>query len=199
MTVAVKNNSTTQLEAAPADRIWTREEYDRLVDLDFFQGQRVELVEGRIIQMSPQGVPHRKRVELVAKYLSKAITKDYRVCVQLPFRAADGSEPEPDVAVVPGEDPGEITEHPSSAILIVEVSESTLNYDRRKARLYAASNVGEYWILNIALRTLEVYQQPLPNASDVNAYASSQILQENETVAPLAAPHAMIKVAELLR
>ena len=86
----------------PVDRRWTREEYYRLANEGFFTGQRVELIEGRIIEMPGQGLPHTQAVELVENYARDAFGKGYRYRVQMPFRAADGSDPEPDLAVVAG-------------------------------------------------------------------------------------------------
>jgi Uma2 family endonuclease len=184
----------------PSDRLWTREEYYKLVEQGFFDGQRVELIEGRIVELAPQRVPHRVSVELVDRYAGRAFPAQHCVRVQMPFRAADGSDPEPDVAVVPGDPRDSTVEHPSRAVLIVEVSESTLRHDRRKARLYAMSGVTDYWIINLIDRCLERHRDPLPGGGSPNgpAYASVKIYTPQESIAPLAAPAAMIAVAELL-
>jgi Uma2 family endonuclease len=183
----------------PADRLWTRDEYDRLVEQGFFDGQRVELVEGRIVEMPAQKVPHRVALELVDAYVRRAFPSGHRYCIQMPFRTAEGSEPEPDVAVVPGDARGS-SEHPSSASLVVEVSDTTLRYDRHKARVYAASGVAEYWILNLVDRCLEVHRDPFPGGGTPNgpAYASVKIYAAADSIAPLAALGSAVTVAQLL-
>src|SRR5438477_8242855 len=87
----------------PTDRRWTREEYYRLAEEGYFFGQRVELIEGRIIEMPAQGLSHTVGVELFDRYVGSAFPVGYRHRVQMPFRAADGSDPEPDIAVVKGD------------------------------------------------------------------------------------------------
>jgi Uma2 family endonuclease len=195
----VLDRSNHVTPAEPVDRRWTREEYYRLADGGYFAGQRVELIEGRILEMPPHGLPHAASVELLTRFVSKAFPPGYRLRIQLPFRAADGSDPEPDVAVVAGDPRDPANGHPTSAILIVEVSDTSLRHDRRKARLYAASNVADYWIVNLLDGTLEVHRNPLESPSDTTPpYASVRILTRDETIAPLGAPDATVKVADLL-
>jgi Uma2 family endonuclease len=183
----------------PTDRRWTREEYYRLIEQGFFDGQRVELIEGRIVEITPQRVPHSISVELLTRFATRAFAQD-RVRIRMPFRAADGSEPEPDLAVVVGEPRDSTERHPSTAVLIVEVSETTPRHDRSKAKLYAPSGVTDYWIVNLVDRCLELHRDPLPGGGypDGPAYASIKILQPNDSLAPLAAPKASVSVAEFL-
>ena len=86
----------------PTEREWTREEYYRLAEEGFFEGQRVQLLKGRIYQMPPQGLPHTVAVELAENAVRKVFGTNHRFRVQMPFHTADGSDPEPDIAVVPG-------------------------------------------------------------------------------------------------
>jgi Uma2 family endonuclease len=197
MTLAERPTTEPSIAQVPAERLWTRKEWDRLVELGFFDGERLELIEGRIVRMSPQRVPHSVAVELVDRCLRRVFVPGHRMRCQLPFRPADGSEPEPDIAVIAGDDPRASKEHPSSAVLIVEISETTLEHDRWKARLYAASGVPEYWILNLVARNLEVYRNPEMGEGGVARYASSKILTERDRLSPLTA-NLEISVAELL-
>jgi Uma2 family endonuclease len=195
----VLDRSNHVAPAEPVDRRWTREEYYRLAEEGYFVGQRVELIEGRILEMPAQGLPHTQAVELVENYARDAFGKGYRYRVQMPFRSADGSDPEPDLAVVPGTPRDPADGHPRSAKLIVEVSDTTLRLDRRKAKLYAASNIADYWIINLLNGTLEVHRDPVTNPSDATPpYASVRVLSRDETIAPLAAPANPVKVADLL-
>jgi Uma2 family endonuclease len=197
MTLAERPHIEPSSASDPAERLWTREEWDRLVEMGFFDGERLELIEGRIVRMSPQRVPHSVAVELVDRYMRRAFGAGKRIRIQLPFRSADGSEPEPDFAVVAGDDPRISAEHPSSAVLIVEISDTTLEHDRRKARLYAASGVPEYWILNLVARNLEIYRNPQTGDAGAATYDNPQILAERDRISALAAS-LEISVAELL-
>jgi Uma2 family endonuclease len=142
----------------------SRAEYDELVRRGAFDDARVELLHGRVVSMSPQGEPHSYGVSQLVTLLIQALGTRARIRPQSPFVAPDESEPEPDVAVLA---PGTYLEgHPTTAWLIVEVSDSSLARDRAKARLYAAAGVTEYWIVNLAEEVVEVYRQP-----DARGYA----------------------------
>jgi Uma2 family endonuclease len=195
VTIAVEPVKKSHL-AEPTERLWTREDWDRLVEMGFFEGERLELIEGRIICMSPQHVPHSAAIEIVDIYVRRAFAKGYRIRSQLPFRTADGSEPEPDFAIVPGDNPRAARQHPSSAVLIVEISDTTLRHDRNKAKLYAVSKVPEYWIINLVARNMEVYREPRTR-NRVAAYQNLRTLKEQEEITPL---HSTlpVKIADLL-
>jgi Uma2 family endonuclease len=165
-----------------------------------FRGRRVQLVEGEIVAMSPQGHPHAVAISLAEDALRAAFGKGYWVRVQLPLALADDCEPEPDVSVVRGS-PRDGTDHPATAILAVEVADSTIAFDRkRKAGLYARSGIRDYWIVNLNDRRLEVFREPVadPRESSGFRYSSILTLKADEFVAPLAAPGSRIRVAELL-
>src|SRR5262249_6939280 len=117
----------------------------------------------------------------------------------LPLHLGRKSAPEPDLAVVPGT-PRDYAEHPITALLLVEVSDTSLAFDRRrKGTLYAKAGILDYWIINLVDRRLEVYRSPAKRANGRGfAYADKLFLSANESIAPLAAPHAPIAVAELL-
>lgn len=103
-------------------------------------------------------------------------------------------EPEPDLAVVPGGPRDHLDEHPSAAALVVEVAESSLDYDRReKAGLYARAGFVEYWIVNLRDRCLEVHRQPSPAG-----YGEVTSLAADVTISPIEAPGARIAIASLL-
>jgi Uma2 family endonuclease len=171
----------------PLERSW----YDRLVDLGAFRDERVELLEGRIVMMSPQGRPHARAVRRLTMLLAPALAGRAEVLVQLPIAASDYSEPEPDVAVVP---PGEyLDDHPRRALLVIEVAESSLEVDRLKARVYAESNVDEYWIVNLPGRVVEVHREPRGGA-----YATVTHHREGEVLRPLEFPDVGVPVANLL-
>jgi Uma2 family endonuclease len=144
----------------PTPRPMSRAEYDRLIDLGFFDnGERVELIEGVLLEMSPQGEGHIWTIQTLTALLSAALGSRAWVRVQLAMGLTDDSEPEPDLTLVARAGP--IVPKPKTALLVVEVSASTLRFDRtEKARLYAQAKIPEYWIVNLIDEKLEVYRQP---------------------------------------
>lgn len=179
----------------PQLHLWTRDEYDQMVAIGLFDGKNVELIEGEVIDMSPMGSGHATAVALTAYSLIDAFGESYYVRWQLPFNASDISEPEPDVAVVVGTVRDYTHAHPSSAVLIVEVSDSTLAYDRKqKTSLYAKAGVTDYWIINLIDHQLEVYRNPVPDSEQLYGfgYASKTVLRAGDVVIPL---HKKVKIA----
>lgn len=182
----------------PAVWKWSRADYHRLGELGFFRGQRVELIRGEVIEMSPMNSPHWASVVLVADALRAAFGPGLTVITQLPLALGD-SEPEPDAAVVSGLARDYAAARPTTALLVVEVSDTTLGYDLSvKAELYAAAGIADYWVLDLNARVLHVLRDPRPVAAGGAAYRSHQVLGPVERVAPLAAPAAAITVADLL-
>jgi len=178
---------------------WTVKQYYQMADLGFFQGKRVELIKGEIVVMSPMKSPHATSIQLVYRLLSRLFSKGFVVRPQLPLSCSRIDEPEPDIAVVEGDIRDYKDRHPRSAILVVEVSDTTLGFDREdKAALYAKNRVGEYWILNLKQRCLEVYRRPVKSKSLGYAYAQISVLSESESISPLARPKSKIKVSHML-
>ena len=182
---------------------WTREQYYKLGELGFFKGKRVELIHGEIVEMSPINRPHSLAVGLVADELARIFASGFHISVQQPFRvqvAGLVSEPEPDVAVIPGAR-RDLSDHPTQATLLVEVSDSMLSYDTAaKAELYASAGVGDYWVLDIKGRKLHVFRDPgsQPAGLGANAYKTRLAFDHKGSVSPAAAPNATIRVADLL-
>lgn len=185
----------------PQVHLWTREEYEKIVAAGLLDNKRVELIEGRVIEMSPMGSAHATAVALVAKALERAFGEGYFARWQMPFNAGSLSEPEPDVAIVRGSVRDYTEAHPTDAALIVEVSESSLAYDRtEKLSLYARAGVPEYWIVNLVDDQLDVYRRPVQDDSQPYGfgYAESLRLAAAALVTPAALPTVAISVSELL-
>jgi Uma2 family endonuclease len=185
----------------PQPHRWSREEFYQMVELGWFEGRNVEFMDGEIIEMPPQGPPHALCILKITKLLERVFAQGYCVRPQLPLSLQANGDPNPDVAVVSGamEDFG--TSHPDSAELVVEVSESTLSYDRReKASMYAKAGIADYWIVNLQDRQVEVRRNPAADSSQHHGfgYRDSTILKPGDFVSPLAAPQARILVADLL-
>ena len=174
---------------------WTRAEFEKAVKMGLFHAEaRLELLDGEIIEMAAQDSLHATGVQLVQDALLSVLPKGYMVRVQLPFALDDGSEPEPDVAVVVGRPRDFRDRHPESAQLLVEVAYTTISYDRtRKLSAYARKRIPEYWILNLNDRHLEVYREPVGES-----YSTKRTLRAGESASPLPQPGISIAVDDLL-
>lgn len=174
---------------------WTRAEYERMVDAGTFApGTRVELIDGEIVEMPPQKSLHSTGIRLVEEALRRAFSKGWDVRVQMPLALDERSEPEPDVAVVQGGPRDYRDAHPTSACLVVEVAEATLQFDREvKRRIYARNGISEYWLINLRDAQLEVYRD-----CQGNDYVTTLTLTADNRIEPLLAPGVSILVAELL-
>jgi Uma2 family endonuclease len=191
---------STTLEPEPRPRRWTREEYHRMVELGLFHDQRIELIDGEILEMSPQEAAHFATIARLQKVLAEAFGAGYWVRAQGPLVLANHSEPEPDIAVVEGTI-DDYSDHPRTALLVVEVSHTTLTFDRRdKGSLYAAAGIAEYWIVNLNDRQLEVHRGPQQDVAQRFGFGfrDRQILKATEAVSPLALQQASIRVADFL-
>jgi len=161
-------------------------------ELGMFRGERVELVQGIVVRMSPIGPAHASAVQCLSELLLPRLLGRATVRIQQPFLASNESEPEPDVAVVPQ---GRYRDrHPDAASLVIEVAESSLEYDRQtKGPLYAASRVDEYWIVDLVGRVVEVFANPTNGE-----YALVRRAVVGDVLCPGAFPDIEIDVAELL-
>ena len=181
-----------EIDEATRIRPIRRVEYHRMVDLGMFLDERIELLRGVLVEMSPQKAPHAVAVERLNYLLLPAVGARGRVRIQLPLALSDDSEPEPDVAVVP---PGDYSrEHPTTALLIVEVSHESRRVDRGvKAALYAEAGIPEYWIADVVDSVLEIRARPVEGEyCDVARHDRTAI------VTPIAFPDIRIAVADVL-
>lgn len=153
---------TRTVESRTTVHRWTRAQYERMIEAGVFdEDDRVQLIEGEIVTMSPQGSRHAVGIRLVHQALRAAYADDYLVDVQLPLALGASSEPEPDVAVVEGDPRDYIGTHPRTALLVVEVAESSAAFDRtRKQALYAQHGIEVFWLLDLEVDHLEVYRRP---------------------------------------
>lgn len=160
----------------------------------FHPEARLELIDGEIINMTPQGSFHATAVQLTADLLRTAFSSGFVVRTQLPLALDDNSEPEPDIAVVSGSATDYRDAHPSRAALIIEVADSTLSFDRQqKKKLYARNGIPEYWIINLVEQQLEIHRDP-----EEKDYNENITLQKGQSIAPLSAPDNTISVTDIL-
>ena len=155
------------------------ETYDRMVASGALEGQKVELLEGVLVEVSPQSSAHATVITRLARHLGAS--PRWWVRVQLPVAIPPRSEPEPDLAVFEQEPSPE--RHPRAALLAVEVSLSSQMIDRNvKAHLYAQAKIPVYWLVDLRTRALEVRTQP-----SGGGYGTCEIFREGDVVAsPLA-------------
>ena len=191
----------TKKRARTRTRRWTKAEYYRLGEMGFFHGQRVELIEGRLMVQSPQLSLHAGVVRIINTLLLPLLPDGYSLGVQVPLDLGQTTEPEPDFAVAPGTDRQFLAAHPTSAVLIIEVADSSLSYDRgRKGSLYARAGVPDYWLVNLVDIRVELYRDPVPDAAQRygHRYASRIDLVPPASIASLAFPGVVVAVASLL-
>jgi Uma2 family endonuclease len=182
-------------------RRWTRSEYERLVELGAFARDRIELLGGQLVVAEPQSAYHAGCVRRADYALRAALPTGWVVSVQSPVSLDDDSEPEPDLVVAAGGPDDYLDAHPTAPVLVVEVAESSLAFDRRdKGSLYARAGVPEYWIINLVDRVLEVYRDPgrEPSAPSTWAYRSKATLAAPSIVTPVGLPGVRVPVAGLL-
>ncbi len=179
---------------------WTREQYDTLVRHGVLgEDDRVQLIEGEIVEMAPQGAPHMTAISLIAEALRGAFGHGYHCRVQGPLVLSPESEPEPDVVVIRGGPRDFAHNHPTTADLVVEVADTTGDFDRnRKGPMYAAAGIPEYWVVDVSARLVDVYRDPYPRSDRPAGYRSHQRLDSDAEIRSLVASDRSIPVRDLL-
>ena len=182
------------ITTATTTRRFSRDEYNEMARRGILRPEeRVELICGEILAMTPQGTPHAAFIDFLDTQLQRAFGEQVAVRTQLPLAISDTSEPEPDLAVVPGQPLDYVHAHPTTALLIVEVAETSLSFDRTtKAKLYGEHLIPEYWIVNIGDRQLEVFRNP-----SISGYETHEVLRADESVTPLHAPNFSLPLTTL--
>jgi len=172
--------------------------YHRMVEAGVFEpDEAVELLEGVIVSMPPEGPDHAGAIQVLNRLLTRAAGDRHWVRVQSPLTLPGvQSEPEPDVAVIEGAFDPLGGSHPSSAELVVEVSRSTVAKDRTwKMRVYATSGVPESWIVNLAKRQLEIHRDP---DAEEGRYRSLVTLRSGDVASPLSLPELEVAVGDVV-
>ncbi len=185
--------SSRSVLAGPRPLRWTCAEFHRFGDMGVFEGRRAMLIDGVILEQGPMNPPHAITLGLVEEAIRTAVGAGWWLRQQSPLVLGQDTDPEPDLAVVPGH-PRDYAGHPTTADLVVEVAVSSLDFDTNEKRLlYARAGIRDYWVVDINGRRLLVYRNP--QAGD---FASQQVLGPADSVAALAAPAAAVRVADLL-
>ena len=165
-----------------------------MAEAGVFEGRRVELIDGVVYETTPQLSPHASAIRRSLRVLQPIFSsEEYDVDVRLPLDLGSHDMPEPDLAVVPRDETDYYASHPTGAVLVVEVADTSLRHDRKKGRTYATAGIQDYWIVNIVGDVLEVYRDPAGGA-----YRTRRILHRGERIAPLGRPELPVAVDDLL-
>jgi Uma2 family endonuclease len=184
--------------ALPQRHLITVNEWQKMVAANAFSPEnRIELINGEILEMPPIGFNHAGHLNRMTNLFAfVSVEKKAIISVQNPLQLGDLSEPQPDFMLLRPEADFYTTRHPQpeDVLLLVEVADSSLNYDReRKQRLYAMFGIAEYWLINLNNESLEVYRQ----LSDEN-YAQKLTFYHGETVALSQLEGVVVNTADIL-
>ncbi len=187
-------------EELPRKRLISADDFMRMAEAGWFAEQRVELINGDIIIMPPISEDHAQSLTDTSEKLYEPLIGKLKIRIQQPFFAGDNGRPEPDIAVVRPESLNP-KQPPSEALLLIEISRTTLQYDRTtKLSLYASLGISDYWIVNLIENQVEVHRQPIESASAQfgHNYASRQIYQRGQSISLLEVPEVSIDVDAML-
>ena len=171
------------------------EQYHRMVDAGIWDDRHVELLNGVVVEMSPEGMPHASRTTTTGEYLREVLSNQVQIREGHPITLISGSEPEPDIAIVQRVQDNYLSHHPypENIFWVIEYSNSSLDKDLGiKADIYAAAGIPEYWVNNLKKNVLIVFCNPVDGK-----YQSRQEFTTG-TINPLAFPDVAIEVARLL-
>jgi Uma2 family endonuclease len=190
-------NGNPSPEWQPSLRLLTTDEYEQMIAAGIFnEDDRVELLEGVIVEMSPKGMKHATSTDRAARHFIRTLGDRVIVRNQNPIRLNDHSEPEPDLVLAAQEEHEYSFRHPGpeDIYLILEVSDTTLSYDRNnKGMSYAKSGIVQYLILNLNKMEIEDYREP-----SVDGYRQKQTYREGQSFKLVAFPDTTVKVSDLL-
>ncbi len=185
------------LKVSPKNRLWTVEEYHYLTKIGVLHPtEKLELLEGQIISMAAKGTSHTVATRRTAKLLQNLLNNQAAIYTQDPITLNDYSEPEPDIIlVIP--DPLDYFENhpkPSDIHLIIEVADSSLDYDLTiKSQAYAKSNIKDYWVLDVNERQLHIFREATPEG-----YKNCLILTEEKEINLLKFPDIYLSIQYML-
>lgn len=175
---------------------WTLDEYHQMIDAGILEGRHVELINGEIAEMPPEGTPHAYLSGRAAKYLRELLQGKAEIREGKPVTLPNASEPEPDIAIVQDLDEEYFDHHPYSENIfwVIEYSSSSLTKDLEiKSKIYAEAGIREYWVINLKRMELVIFRDP----SDED-YREKRTLTDGE-VSPLAFAEVSVAVSRLLR
>ena len=173
---------------------WTIEEYHQLVETGILDDKRVELLQGIIVDMPPEGMPHVVYCSETVDYLKQLLGGKAAVRESHPITLPNDSEPEPDIAVVAAPSRRYLAHHPYPADIfwLIEYSNTTLNKDlNEKKRVYAEAGILEYWVVNLQASELIIFRE-----RTIDTY-QSELKLTTGNISPLSFPNIQIEVTKL--
>jgi len=180
---------------------WSVADFHRVGATGVFEGRRPVLIHGVIWEQGMMKPPHAVCVDLTQEVLHSIFGIGWRVRIQLPLVLDLDTDPMPDVAVVVGRARDYVSQHPTTASLVVEVADTTLSLDiTEKEELYATAGVQDYWVVDLENRQVIVFRDPAPLPAGLSAtsYRTRKTLGVSDSISPLAAPNAIVQIADLL-
>jgi Uma2 family endonuclease len=175
---------------------WSLDEYHQMIGAGLLDDRSLELIDGEIVEMSPEGVAHSFYCRGTAKYLRLLLGERAEISEAHPITLPNDSEPEPDIAIVRNPDTRYQTRHPfpEDIFWLIEIANTTLVKDLGvKKELYALVGIPEYWVMNLQTLELVVFRDPIGNEY------RSEICSSNGTISPLAFPEISIEISQLFR
>lgn len=165
---------------------FTLEEYHKLTEIGFFsEDDRIELIRGEIIEMAAKGTAHETCISKLLRQLVTLLGDVATLRCQSPIVLPNNSEPEPDFAIVRNKADDYLSAHPApnDVLLVIEISDSTLSYDREvKLSLYAEAGISDYWIFNLFDNQLEAHSEPFQNSQGNFGYQNRRIVLPNKAI-----------------
>jgi Uma2 family endonuclease len=180
---------------------WTIASYRHLRETGLFHDMKTMLIQGEILTMTMPSPPHDTALTLAFQFMLANCPIGYYVRNQQGLDVGTRNDPGPDLAIVRGSARDYASQTPTTAAMVVEVADSSLFLDTTtKAELYATAGIPDYWVIDLDGKQLLVFRDPvaLPAGLGATAYRTHITLGINESIAPLLAPHATVRVADML-
>ncbi|MBU7585203.1 MAG: Uma2 family endonuclease [Nostoc sp. TH1S01] len=174
---------------------WTIDEYHRMIEVGILSDRKVELLQGEIVEMSPESEPHAYSSDEAGEYLAKLLGERASIREAKPITLPNSSEPEPDIAIVQrlGREYREHHPYPNNIFWLIEYANSSLEKDLEiKSKIYAQAGILEYWVVNLQKQNLVIFREILDGE-----YATKQTLTTG-TIQPLAFPDIDIAVEKII-
>ncbi|NJK38873.1 MAG: Uma2 family endonuclease [Oscillatoriales cyanobacterium RM2_1_1] len=174
--------------------IWQIDLYHQAVNAGIFDHRDIELLEGELIKMSPEGTPHAGAIRDLARFLTFQLGNRAEVSDGHPVTLSETSEPEPDIAIVQplGKVYRDHHPYPENIFWLIEFSNSSLEQDLgQKQRIYAMAEISEYWVVNLRQQQVHVYRQP-----QEGEYQISEVVRDG-SLTPEAFPDVQVDLREL--
>jgi Uma2 family endonuclease len=186
--------------SSPSPKRWTSDEFHRLGDAGFFEGHNFILIHGEILEMPAAGALHDVALSLLDDLIRKCLPTGFSIRCQMSLVLGRTTDPVPDLAVVRGS-ARDFLQKPTTAELVVEISDSSLDYDLGdKASLYASAGIADYWVVDLVNRRLVVMRDPVVDGTRAfgSKYTTVTTVAVGQSASPLAAPAATVAVADLM-